>query len=233
MASSAGATRRAGESRAAPFDAGCTRCPRLARALAGVRREYPDYYALPLPAFGVARPKLLVVGLAPGMHGANRTGRPFTGDGAGGPLYRTLHALGLANRPVSVAADDALRLKHCAITNAVRCWPPANKPLPDEVRRCNSYLRFDLDRVPAGGVLLALGAIAHGAVLRAFGLRVSRHPFAHGAEYPMPGERWLLDSYHCSRYNTNTGRLTEAQLRAVFERALVLLDPDSASARNA
>lgn len=211
------------EGNAEPFDVGCKRCTRLAGALAGVRREHPGYYALPLPAFGVARPKLLVVGLAPGMHGANRTGRPFTGDGAGGPLYRTLYALGLANRPVSVSADDTLRLRHCAITNAVRCWPPANKPFPDEIRRCNGYLRFDLDRVPAGGVYLALGAIAHGAVLHAFGLRRARHPFVHGGEYPLPGKRWLLDSYHCSRYNTNTGRLTEAQLRAVFERALELL----------
>ncbi len=215
---------KAEEGDAEPFDAGCKRCPRLARALAGVRREYPDYYALPMPAFGVARPKLLVVGLAPGLHGANRTGRPFTGDGAGGPLYRSLHSLGLATRPESIAADDGLQLRACAITNAVRCWPPANKPTPDEIRRCNSYLRFDLERVPAGGVYLALGSIAHHAILRVFALRPSQHPFRHGAEYALAGNRWLLDSYHCSRYNTNTGRLTESALRAVFRRAVELLD---------
>ncbi len=203
-----------------PFDPACTRCPRLAAALADVRRESPGYYALPVPAFGVARPKLLVVGLAPGRNGANRTGRPFTGDGAGIPLYHTLHALGLASAAVSVAVDDGLRLRGCAITNAVRCWPPENKPLPEEIRRCNSYLRFDLERVPRAGVVLALGAIAHAAVLRALGMRPSACAFAHGAEHELAGDRWLLDSYHCSRYNMNTGRITQPQLQSVFERAL-------------
>lgn len=210
---------RAGE----PFDPACVRCPRLAGALAKVRREHPEYYSRPIPRFGPERARLLIVGLAPGLHGANRTGRPFTGDGAGIPLYRTLHTLGLATQPVSVAADDRLRLKECAITNAVRCWPPANKPQADEVRRCNAYLRYDLAHVPAGGVILALGAIAHGAVLRAFELRLARHPFKHGAEYVLPGDRQLLDSYHCSRYNMSTGRLTEPALRAVFERALRMI----------
>jgi uracil-DNA glycosylase len=200
-----------------PFDPDCIRCQRLARALAVVRREHPDYHARPVPAFGVARPRLRIVGLAPGLHGANRTGRPFTGDGAGIPLYRTLHALGLANRPDAIDIDDGLRLRQCAITNAVRCWPPANRPLPDEVRRCNAYLRFDLANVPPGGVVLALGAVAHGAVLRAFELRASKHPFSHGAEHTLAGGRWLLDSYHCSRYNTNTGRLTPEMFRAVVD----------------
>jgi uracil-DNA glycosylase family 4 len=207
-----------------PFHPACVRCPRLASALARVRREHPDYYALPVPRFGPARVPLLIVGLAPGLHGANRTGRPFTGDGAGIPLYRTLHALGLATRPVSTSANDGLRLRGCAITNAVRCWPRANRPEIDEIRRCNTYLRYDLARVPAGGVILALGAIAHGAVLRAFELRLSAHPFKHGARHALPGNRHLLDSYHCSRYNTNTGRLTETALRAVFERALRLIE---------
>jgi len=210
-----------------PFDPACTRCPRLAAALAEVRREETGYYALPVPAFGIARPRLLVVGLAPGRNGANRTGRPFTGDGAGVPLYYTLHALGLSNAPQSVSVDDGLRLRGCAITNAVRCWPPENKPLPEEIRNCNSYLRFDLERVPTGGVVLALGAIAHTAVLRAVGLRASACRFAHAAEHELPGTRRLLDSYHCSRYNLNTGRITQAQLQAVFERALELVSAPS------
>lgn len=213
--------------RGEPFDPACVRCPRLAGALVKVRREHPDYYARPVPRFGSRNARLLIVGLAPGLHGANRTGRPFTGDGAGIPLYRTLHALGLATAPVSIAADDRLRLKDCAITNAVRCWPAANKPGTDEVRRCNTYLRHDLASAPHGGVILALGSIAHQAVLRAFELQPSKYPFKHGACYPLPAGRHLLDSYHCSRYNMNTGRLTEPALRAVFERAVRLIQsPD-------
>src|SRR5262245_16156018 len=127
-----------------PFDANCTRCPRLAKALAEVRREHPDYHARPVPPFGQLGARLLIVGLAPGLHGANRTGRPFTGDGAGIPLYRTLHALKLSTNAESVSVDDGLKLKGAWITNAVRCWPPDNKPLPEEIRRCNSYLVHDL-----------------------------------------------------------------------------------------
>jgi uracil-DNA glycosylase family 4 len=212
--------------RGEPFNPNCTRCPRLARALAEVRREHADYYSRPVPPFGELksiRPRLLVVGLAPGLHGANRTGRPFTGDGAGGPLYRTLHATGFATRPESVSADDGLRLVDCGITNAVRCWPPANKPQPDEIRRCNTYLLHDLERLPPGSVILALGAIAHRAVLMAFTARQAEFEFRHGAEHHLASGHWLLDSYHCSRYNTNTGRLTEAQLQAVFRRARELL----------
>ena len=123
---------------------------------------------------------------------------------------------------MSVSVDDGLRLRGCAITNAVRCWPPENKPLPAEIRTCNTYLRYDLERVPKGGVILALGAIAHAAVLRALGLRASAYLFRHGAEHALPEKRWLLDSYHCSRYNLNTGRITQPQLQAVFERALEL-----------
>lgn len=188
-----------------------------------MRREHPDYYAHPVPPFGESGSRLLIVGLAPGLHGANRTGRPFTGDAAGGPLYRTLHALGLATRPVSIAADDGLRLRGCAITNAVRCWPPANRPQPDEIRRCNTYLEYDLTGLPSSSVVLALGAIAHRSVLMALGARQSAYPFRHGAQYRLENDCWLLDSYHCSRYNTNTGRLTERQLRAVFSRAVRLL----------
>jgi uracil-DNA glycosylase family 4 len=205
-----------------PFNPNCTRCPRLAKALADVRREHPDYYARPVPPFGQSGARLLIVGLAPGLHGANRTGRPFTGDGAGIPLYRTLHALKLATKGESVSVDDGLRLKGACITNAVRCWPPDNKPLPEEIRRCNSYLVHDLGTLPAGSVILALGSIAHRAILSALVLRQAEYVFSHGAEHRLPNGFQLLDSYHPSRYNLNTGRLTEEQLAAVFRRALAL-----------
>jgi uracil-DNA glycosylase family 4 len=190
------------------FDAGCTRCPRLARFLAEVRARNPSYYARPVPSFGQSGARLLVVGLAPGMHGANRTGRPFTGDHAGLLLYRTLFELGLSNAPESVASDDSLRLTGCRITNAVRCLPPANKPTPAEARECNAFLAWELNRVPAGGAVLALGAVAHAAVLRAYGIPASTARFAHAARHGLPGQRLLVDSYHCSRYNTQTRRLT-------------------------
>jgi uracil-DNA glycosylase family 4 len=205
------------------FDAACARCPRLAGFLRGVRRDHPGYHAAPVPSFGVERPRLLVVGLAPGMHGANRTGRPFTGDHAGILLYRTLHQFGFASRPDSVAADDGLELVACRITNAVRCLPPANKPTPAEVAECNGYLRGELAAL-GGGVVLALGAIAHAAVLRGLGLKPAAARFAHGAEHALPGGGVLLDSYHCSRYNTQTRRLTDEMFARVVGRARELLD---------
>lgn len=205
------------------FEPRCRRCPRLARHLDAVRAAHPDYHCRPVAPFGSARHRLLVVGLAPGLHGANRTGRPFTGDHAGILLYRTLHDLGFASAARSVAKEDGLRLANCRITNAVKCLPPGNKPRPDEVRRCNSYLAAELQRLPADAVVIALGAIAHGAVLRAAGLRPSQFRFAHGAEHRLPGGARLLDSYHCSRLNTNTGRLTPAMFRRVFARARHLI----------
>lgn len=183
----------------------------------------PGYHCLPVAPFGSRRSRLLVVGLAPGLHGANRTGRPFTGDHAGILLYRTLHAEGFASRPESVSRRDGLELVDCRITNAVKCLPPGNKPAPDEVRRCNRYLRRELAVLAPGAVVVALGAIAHGAVLRALDLRPSRVRFAHGAEHALPGERILLDSYHCSRLNTNTGRLTPRMFSRVFARARHLI----------
>lgn len=201
------------------FTPDCRRCARLAGFLEGVRERHPDYYARPVPSFGDPRARLLVVGLAPGLHGANRTGRPFTGDYAGELLYKTLHEMGFSGRAQSVSSTDGLRLRDCRITNAVRCVPPANRPETAEVRSCNAYLAAELATVPAGGVVLALGRVAHGAVLRALGLSGTAAPFAHGAEAPLPGGRRLLDSYHCSRYNTQTGRLTEAMFRAVLRRA--------------
>ena len=198
------------------FDPHCSRCTRLAVFLADVRRHHPGYHARPVPSFGDARARLLVVGLAPGMHGANRTGRPFTGDHAGILLYRTLHEFGFASRAESVDAGDGLTLRDCRITSAVRCLPPANRPLPAEVRECNGYLARELARLPRGGAVLALGAVAHGAILRAVGLKSSPARFAHGATHPLPGGRLLVDSYHCSRYNTQTKRLTEGMFQAVI-----------------
>jgi len=190
------------------FDPGCRRCSRLDGFLAKVRERHPAYHARPVPSFGDPEAGLLVVGLAPGMHGANRTGRPFTGDHAGILLYRTLYDQGFADRPESVSAADGLVLRNCRITNAVRCLPPANRPLPAEVRACNGFLAWELLRVPEGGAVLALGAVAHAAILRALGLRLSSARFAHGATHELPGGRLLVDSYHCSRYNTQTRRLT-------------------------
>jgi len=196
---------------------GCTDCPRLAVFLAEVRRRNPDYHARPVVPFGDPNARLLVVGLAPGMHGANRTGRPFTGDYAGILLYETLHAFGFASRPVSEAADDGLVLTDCRITNAVKCLPPANKPEPGEIKTCNRYLSAELERSPQVKVILALGLVAHKAVLMALGLRQSALPFAHAARHALPDGRILVDSYHCSRYNTQTRRLTAADFQNVFQ----------------
>ncbi len=212
--------------RAEAFAADCVRCPRLAAYLADCRAARPGYRGLPVPAFGVEAPRLLVVGLAPGLHGANRTGRPFTGDHAGILLYETLYAHGFSSAPVSVAADDGLTLIEARITNAARCAPPANKPLPAEVRACAGYLAADLARVPAGGVVIALGRVAHEAVLAALGEKGRAFPFAHGARHDLGDGRTLIDSYHCSRYNTQTRRLTADMFAAVFLGARELLDAD-------
>jgi uracil-DNA glycosylase family 4 len=198
------------------YDASCRECPRLAIFLDDVRHQHPDYFCLPVPPFGVDDPKLLIVGLAPGLHGANRTGRPFTGDYAGGLLYETLHKFGFASRPASVSADDGLRLKDCRITNAVKCLPPQNKPLPIEIRTCNRFLQGEIAGLPTSTAILALGTIAHAAVLTAMGLKAGHCKFRHGAMHRLPTGQMLFDSYHCSRYNTNTRRLTEEMFHAVF-----------------
>lgn len=204
------------------FSPDCAACPRLAAFLQAGRASHPGYYCRPVPPFGDAHPKLLIVGLAPGFHGANRTGRPFTGDHAGILLYETLHAFGYADKPASVSADDGLNLIGCRITNAVKCVPPENKPETSEIRRCNAYLKAELEALPRGTAVLALGQIAHKAVLMALGLKDKAHPFAHAARHllPLPGGKGanlpLFDSYHCSRYNTQTRRLTPDMFRAVF-----------------
>jgi uracil-DNA glycosylase family 4 len=198
------------------YDAACRRCPRLAAFRDEVQRQFPDYWCRPVPPFGVGDAQLVIVGLAPGMHGANATGRPFTGDYAGILLYETLHDFGYATSPVSRTAADVIELVDCRITNAVKCLPPENKPLPAEVANCNAYLAADLAALPPQAAVLALGRIAHDATLAALGLRRSHYRFAHAAMHPLPGGAALFDSYHCSRYNTNTGRLTRAMFRDVF-----------------
>jgi uracil-DNA glycosylase len=206
------------------YDPNCVRCPRLATYLAECRRQHPDYWCRPVPSFGDPAPKIVLVGLAPGLHGANRTGRPFTGDFAGILLYETLFELGLATRRESRAANDALKLKGVRIVNSVKCAPPENKPLPEEIRRCNAYLKAELAKLAGARVLVALGRIGHDAALLALGLKRSAFPFAHGREHRLDAGRYLLDSYHCSRYNTQTRRLTARMFRAVLERARELAE---------
>ena len=205
------------------FDRHCLACPRLASHLSRIRDMYPRYYARPVPPFGDPQARLLIVGLAPGMHGANRTGRPFTGDHAGILLYTTLHKHGFADRAQSVSARDGLTLKDCRITNAVKCLPPGNKPLPAEIATCNLYLQTELTKLHTGSVLLALGTVAHAATLRVFKLRSKDYPFAHGKHHRLPNGLQLLDSYHCSRYNTQTKRLTEEMFDRVVHKAKQLL----------
>jgi uracil-DNA glycosylase family 4 len=201
------------------FSKDCRRCRRLAAFLDQIRDQYPDYFARPVPSFGDAQARLLIVGLAPGMHGANATGRPFTGDFAGILLYQTLFEYGFANRPTSVSVDDELKLTDCRITNAVRCLPPKNKPSTQEIDTCNSFLADELARLPKEGLVLALGTIAHRAVLKSMDLKLSAFAFGHGAKHALPGGHLLLDSYHCSRYNTQTRRLTEEMFKQIFRTA--------------
>ena len=198
------------------FSINCRRCSRLAGFLDDVRAAHPEYHARPVPPFGDASPRLLIVGLAPGMHGANRTGRPFTGDYAGVLLYQTLHKYGFADQPVSKSVDDGLRLLGCRITNAVKCLPPENKPTGDEVKCCNGFLANEISLLPKDSILLALGGIAHKAVLMATSEKIAAHKFAHGARHRLESGLTLFDSYHCSRYNTQTRRLTAAMFEQVF-----------------
>ncbi len=198
------------------FDIDCRQCTRLATFLDDVKTKNPTYFCKPVPQFGDANAKLIIVGLAPGMHGANKTGRPFTGDFAGILLYETLHKYGFATKPQSTSAEDDLQLNNCRITNAVKCLPPENKPLPAEITTCNQFLAAELHNLTTNSVILALGNVAHLAVLKAFGLKIKDYKFGHAARYTLPNGLILVDSYHCSRYNTQTKRLTEAMFRAVF-----------------
>ena len=204
---------------------GCRDCPRLAGFLDQVRQKEPTYFAAPVPPFGDPAPRLLIVGLAPGMHGANRTGRPFTGDYAGILLYQTLYDFGFSTGPTSVSADDPLRLKDCRITNAVKCLPPENKPETVEIRNCNRHLQGEMADLGSVRVILALGLVAHKAVLMALGLKASACAFGHNARHELPGGRVLIDSYHCSRYNTQTRRLTPDSFADVFKAIRTELGP--------
>lgn len=205
------------------FDPACRQCPRLASFLDEVQEQHPDYFCKPVPAFGDQDASLLIIGLAPGKHGANASGRPFTGDYAGVLLYQTLYEFGLSTAAESLNADDGLELLNCRITNAVKCLPPENKPTTEEIRVCNQFLKAELDGQPAGSVLIALGSIAHNAILRAQGLKLSAYKFGHAHRHDLPSGLIMIDSYHCSRYNTQTRRLTEDMFRTVFRDALDIL----------
>lgn len=208
---------------AAP-DRDCPLCPRLVAYRHANRVAHDDWHNAPVPSFGGLDARLLVVGLAPGVRGANRTGRPFTGDFAGVLLYQTLLKFGLAHGTYAARADDGMTLVGCRVTNAVRCVPPGNLPVPGEINACNAFLADELRAMPALRAVLALGGVAHKAVLRARGLRQSLVPFRHGAIHALPGGLLLADSYHVSRLNTNTGRLTEAMFEDVVRSILAHLD---------
>jgi uracil-DNA glycosylase len=193
----------------------CPRCPRLVAYRAATRVRHPDWYNGAVPSFGDPAARVLILGLAPGVAGANRTGRPFTGDYAGTLLYATLAKFGFANGAFDARPDDGLRLTDAMVSNAVRCVPPANKPLPAEIATCRAFLAARLATLPRLAAVICLGRIAHETLLRTFGARLAAHPFAHGARHDV-ARLMVFDSYHCSRYNTNTGRLTPAMFEAVF-----------------
>ena len=208
------------------FTTKCKRCPRLAKFLQQVKKTHPDYFAKPVPAFGDDDAQLCIVGLAPGLHGANATGRPFTGDHAGIMLYETLYKYGFSSKSTSIQNDDLslddLSLINCRITNAVKCLPPQNKPVGSEINTCNQWLVQELQQLPENFIIIALGAIAHKAVIKALALKQSDFKFAHAAEHKI-NNGLLIDSYHCSRYNTQTKRLTPEMFDVVFKRAQQLL----------
>jgi uracil-DNA glycosylase len=210
-----------------PLDppADCPLCPRLVAFRHANASQFPGWHNAPVPAFGPIDARLLIVGLAPGLRGANRTGRPFTGDYAGDLLYATLIDFGFAEGRYAQASDDGLRLVDCRITNGVRCVPPENKPTTAEIASCRPFLTAEIAAMPNLRSILALGLVAHNTVLAALGERRNGYKFAHGALHALPGGLTLADSYHCSRYNTNTGRLTEAMFRDVFTRVRDLPDP--------
>ena len=201
----------------------CQRCPRLADYRIKQKLMFPDYHCLPVAGFGAANAKLLIVGLAPGLHGANASGRPFTGDASGDMLFTTLHKYGFASQARSRSQHDNMHLVDCRITNAVKCAPPQNRPNGDEIKRCNTYLRAEISALPADSLILALGTVAHNSILKALDLQQSLTRFAHLAEHHLSNQFRLLDSYHCSRYNFNTGRLNQAMFEQVFQRARQIL----------
>jgi uracil-DNA glycosylase family 4 len=203
------------------YNSDCKKCKRLSQFLADIKHQHADYFCKPVPAFGHNDPRLLIVGLAPGMHGANRTGRPFTGDYAGVSLYKNLYKYGFSSNEESVAADDGLKLVNCKITNAVKCLPPQNKPNGSEINNCNSYLKNEITSLKRGAIILSLGGIAHRAVIKSLDLKQADYKFGHAEEHEI-GELKLINSYHCSRYNLNTRRLSLPMFESIFERIKVL-----------
>ena len=200
----------------------CPLCPRLVAYRDQMRAEFPDWWNAPVLAFGDPAARIAIVGLAPGKFGANRTGRPFTGDYAGDLLFATLEKFGLSEGKYESRVDDELILRDAIIVNAVKCLPPQNKPTPEEIRTCRPFLARSVAALPKARVFVALGQIAHQSAVKVLGGKLPKARFGHGAEHRMPDGRWLIDSYHCSRYNTNTGRLTAEMFEAVFARALQL-----------
>ncbi|WP_242122985.1 uracil-DNA glycosylase [Sphingobium sp. Sx8-8] len=205
----------------------CPLCPRLVAFREECRTEHPDWWNAPVPAFGDPEGKIAIIGLAPGKNGANRTGRPFTGDYAGDLLYATLAKFGLSEGLYEGRPDDGLTLRNVIILNAVKCLPPQNKPLPEEIHNCRAFLKPAIAALPNAQIFIALGQIAHQSVVKALGGKLPKARFAHLAEHRMPSGRIVIDSYHCSRYNQNTGRLTAEMFEAVFARAVELSAGDS------
>ncbi len=203
-------------------DKTCDLCPRLCDFHTQNRLKYPSFHNAPVPSFGGLDAEILVVGLAPGLKGANQTGRPFTGDYAGLILYQALLANGLAKGQYKERADDGLELVNCRITNAVRCVPPENKPEPSEIKQCNQFLKAEIAAMPNLKIILSLGLISHNAVLRALGQKLSSAKFSHGAVHKF-GKLTHVDSYHCSRYNINTGTLTPEMFDTVVKKITGLL----------
>jgi uracil-DNA glycosylase family 4 len=210
-------------------DRDCALCPRLVAMRAANRAAWPEWHNAPVASWGPTGASIMVLGMAPGLRGANRTGRPFTGDHAGKLLYQTLLAQGLATGSYAERPDDGLDLRGCRVTNAVRCVPPANLPQPAEIRACNAFLKAELAAMPRLRVVLALGTLAHDALLRALGIRLASAKFAHGAVHGLPGGLLLADSYHVSRYNTSTRRLTAEMFEAVVAEVIRRADPQRAS----
>ena len=205
----------------APKD--CDLCPRLRQYILDQREKQPDWYNGAVPSFGDEDARLLIIGLAPGVSGANRTGRPFTGDWAGDLLYATLKKYGFSEGTYDKRPDDGVRLTGAMVTNAVRCVPPQNKPIGAEINQCRPFLQSRIAALPNAKVLLCLGKISHDSTVRTLGAKLKDHPFAHASEYQI-GDLTLLSSYHCSRYNTNTRRLTPEMFEQVFARARALID---------
>ncbi len=205
------------------FSPSCRRCSRLSEYLMRTKKIYPDYHCAPVAPLGPLDARLVIVGLAPGKHGANRSGRVFTGDYAGVVLYKTLYKYGFSNQPTSISHDDSLVLNNCRITNAVKCLPPDNKPNLEEIKTCNRFLKAEIRALRPNTILLALGHVAHSAIMRAYGLKQSEYRFEHGRVCALPDNKKLIDSYHCSRYNIQTRRLTQRQFEAIFAKVVKLI----------